>query len=131
MQIQLPKQTLHPNFTILAVDFDGVLCENRFPEIGPLNSKLIQELKDLQKQGNKVILWTNRVNNLIWKEQQKPRNFLSEALSALKSQNFIPDAINENIPEILEYLNNDHPSPKVSADVYLDDHAQYYEYKRR
>lgn len=43
-----------------AVDFDGTLCENRWPEIGEPNQELIGYLVGRRQQGDKVILWTCR-----------------------------------------------------------------------
>lgn len=43
-----------------AVDFDGTLCENRWPEIGKPNQELIGYLVGRRQQGDKVILWTCR-----------------------------------------------------------------------
>ena len=48
---------------IIAVDFDGTLCENKWPEIGMPNEELIEYLKKRQTNGEKLILWTNRVGN--------------------------------------------------------------------
>ena len=45
---------------IIAVDFDGTLCENKYPEIGEPNTKLIDFLMNCQLNGDKVILWTCR-----------------------------------------------------------------------
>ncbi len=46
---------------IYAVDFDGTLCESRWPGIGAPNTKLIEYLIKKRKEGAKVILWTCRV----------------------------------------------------------------------
>ena len=51
---------MKPN--IIAVDFDGTLCENKWPEIGMPNEELIEYLKKRQAAGEKLILWTNRVD---------------------------------------------------------------------
>ena len=45
---------------IIAVDFDGTLCENKYPEIGEPNIELIDFLMSCQLNGDKVILWTCR-----------------------------------------------------------------------
>lgn len=37
---------------IIAVDFDGTLCENKWPEIGMPNEELIEYLKKRQTSGN-------------------------------------------------------------------------------
>ena len=46
---------------IIAVDFDGTLCENKYPQIGQANEKLIKYLRDCQANGDKIVLWTCRV----------------------------------------------------------------------
>ena len=46
---------------IYAVDFDGTLCESKWPGIGAPNKKLIQHLIQRRTEGAKVILWTCRV----------------------------------------------------------------------
>ena len=51
--------------TIYAVDFDGTLCENRFPDIGIPNTKLIEWLIQKKAEGDKLILWTNRVGRYL------------------------------------------------------------------
>ena len=50
-----------------AVDFDGTLCENRWPEIGEPNQELIGYLVGRRRQGDKVILWTCRSGELLQK----------------------------------------------------------------
>ena len=46
----------HP--TTYAVDFDGTLCENAYPEIGAPNLPLIDKLISRRRLGAKIILWT-------------------------------------------------------------------------
>lgn len=48
------------NYTIYAIDFDGTLCEDAWPDIGKPNYILIQILKALREKGDKFILWTCR-----------------------------------------------------------------------
>ena len=50
---------------IYAVDFDGTLCENIWPNIGDPKSDVIYMLKKLRKEGNKLILWTCREGALL------------------------------------------------------------------
>ena len=47
---------------IWAFDFDGTLCEDRFPEIGPAKLQAIEKAKSIKAEGNIIILWTCRVN---------------------------------------------------------------------
>lgn len=99
-----------PDQTIIAVDFDDTLCYSNYPKLGEPNVRLITKLKDLQKTKNyKLILWTCRNNDR-----------LTEAVAFCEKFGLIFDAINENLPEVLEkYGNID--SRKVTADYYIDD----------
>lgn len=45
---------------IIAVDFDGVLCKDEFPKIGPPNDYVIDIVKGLINDGHEVVLWTTR-----------------------------------------------------------------------
>lgn len=44
------------NSKIIAVDFDGTLCENKWPEIGEANEDMIYYLRKRQAEGDKLIL---------------------------------------------------------------------------
>lgn len=93
---------------IIAVDFDGTLCSECFPKIGTPNLPLIYLLKQLQAQGKRLILWTCRCGER-----------LTEAVEWCQLFGLEFDAVNENVPEILEKYGTD--SRKISADVYIDD----------
>lgn len=93
---------------IIAVDFDGTLCDNQWPDIGAPNRNVIMYLKDQQAKGAKVILWTCRSAEL-----------LDEAIAWCKDQGLIFDAVNENVPEAIEHFGGD--SRKIYADEYIDD----------
>lgn len=101
---------MNRKYTIYACDFDGTLCESIFPGIGSPNMALIKHLIKRRKQGNKVILWTCRVNER-----------LQEAVEWCKSYGLEFDTVNENLPEMVEYWDGE--SRKVFADVYIDDKA--------
>lgn len=101
---------MNRKYTIYAVDFDGTLCESIFPGIGAPNIALINHLKKRRKQGNKLILWTCRVGER-----------LQEAVEWCKSHGLEFDAVNENLPEMIEHWGNE--TRKVFADVYIDDKA--------
>lgn len=58
-------QNSKQNKTVYAIDFDGTLCNNYFPEIGEPNIALIEYLKQLQTEGNILILWTCRCGQLL------------------------------------------------------------------
>lgn len=93
---------------IIAVDFDGTLCENKWPEIGEANEELIWYLRTRQAAGDKIILWTCRVGDL-----------LQQAVHFCYDQGLIFDAVNENLPETIEWMKGD--SRKIFAHEYIDD----------
>lgn len=95
---------------ILAVDFDGTLVTDKFPEIGEPNTELIEWLKEYQSRGGKLVLFTSRN-----KEQ------LPKAVEFCKSLGLIFDAVNENLKEVQEKWQGD--TRKVLADYYIDDKA--------
>lgn len=92
----------------IAVDFDGTLCEERWPDIGEPNTMLIDFLIRWQEQGNKVILWTCREDAM-----------LGMAVDWCAERGLHFDAVNCNLPERISYYNND--SRKIGADYYIDD----------
>ena len=95
---------------VIAVDFDGTLCTRNWPNIGDPNTELIEQLKEEQKNGAAVILWTCREGKL-----------LREAVKWCKGQGLTFDQVNEQDPDrVRTYKCN---SRKISADVYVDDRA--------
>ena len=50
---------------IIAVDFDGTLCENNYPGIGAPKLDVINTIKKMQAEGHEFILWTCRVDDLL------------------------------------------------------------------
>ena len=93
---------------IIAVDFDGTLCENKWPEIGRPRMKEIEYVKDEQEKGAKIILWTCRTGEL-----------LDKAIEWCKLYEIYFDAVNANLPETIEYMEGD--TRKIFADEYIDD----------
>ena len=98
-----------PRPMIYAVDFDGTLCENRWPEIGEANLPLIRYLISRQAAGDKLILYTMR-------EGEK----LEQAVTWCKSHGLEFDALNDNLPELQRFYGNN--PRKVFANYYIDDH---------
>jgi hypothetical protein len=101
---------------VIAVDFDGTLCEYAFPKIGEQkqhHKELLELLVTMRKNGHKLILWTCRGDN-----EEYP--CLSEAVHWCRKQGLEFDAINENIKGTKKLSG---PSPKVLADYYLDDRS--------
>lgn len=96
---------------IYAVDFDGTLSLGHcWPEVGEENKPLFEFLIREQAAGAKVILWTNRSGSL-----------LMGAKEYCKHRGLKFDAVNENLPEIIELYGSD--SRKIYADCYIDDKA--------
>ncbi len=94
---------------IIAVDFDGTLCLDTYPEIGEARVKVVEWVKEQQKLGYKIILWTCREGHL-----------LERAVKWAGERGIVFDAVNENIPELKYMYVGQH---KIVADMYLDDKA--------
>ena len=95
---------------IIACDFDGTLCENRFPEIGEPKLHVIEHLKYEQNNGAKIILWTCREGE-----------FLTRAIEWCKQNGLTFDAVNDNVAESVRMMNCN--SRKVFAHEYWDDRS--------
>lgn len=93
---------------IYAFDFDGTLCQDAYPGIGQANKAMIHYAKKLKAKGHRLILWTCRSG--------QP---LEHAVAWCQAQGLEFDAVNENLPEILQKFGSD--SRKITADYYVDD----------
>jgi len=100
----------HRDYKIIAVDFDGCLCVNKWPEIGRANRELVNGLIARRAAGDKLILWTCREGKA-----------LDEAVEWCKARGLEFDAVNANLPEMNAQYGND--SRKIGADEYWDDKA--------
>jgi hypothetical protein len=94
---------------IYAIDFDGTIVENKFPEIGEIKPEAKEFILKLQERGDKWILYTMREN-----EQ------LVEAVEFLSDYGLEPDAVNDNLRELKQSFGNN--PRKIFANVYIDDH---------
>ena len=97
-------------YRIIAVDFDGTLCFSDWPALGEPNRPLIEYLRAQQSSGNRLILWTCRAGEA-----------LERAVSWCKDHGLTFDAVNDNLPEIIEKYGNN--SRKITCDYYIDDKA--------
>ena len=95
---------------IIAVDFDGTLVTNAFPNIGSPIKPVIEYVKCRQSKGARLILWTNRVDER-----------LKEAVTWCAEHGIYFSAINENLPDIIKAFGSD--CRKIFANEYLDDRA--------
>ena len=91
----------------IAVDFDGTIVEHEYPEIGKEKLFAFQTLKELEKRGASIILWTFRAG----KE-------LDEAVEFCRQNGLEFYAVNKNYPE---EVFDETVSRKVNADIYIDD----------
>lgn len=98
---------------IIAVDFDGTLCNSQFPEFGPANIPAMQRLVEARGRGDRVILWTCRTGAA-----------LDGAVEFCRRYGLEFDAVNENLPDVVARWGE---SRKVYADEYWDDKAAAYE----
>lgn len=105
---------------IIAVDFDGTLCENRWPDIGAPNTKLIKKLIKMRSEGHKVILWTMRTHCPYFGSEPGSRDLLREAVAFCEAQGLSFDGINEPDADNAKQYGDD--SRKIYADIYIDDH---------
>jgi hypothetical protein len=91
----------------IAVDFDGTIVEHEYPEIGKEKLFAFQTLKELEKLGAVLILWTFRTG----KE-------LDEAVEHCRKNGIEFYAVNKNYPE---EIFDERVSRKIDADIYIDD----------
>lgn len=95
---------------IIAVDFDGTLCTNKYPDIGQPKEAVIAYVKEKQRDKAKVILYTCRAGEK-----------LNDAVTWCKKHGLDFDAVNTNIPEAIKRFGSD--CRKIYADLYIDDKA--------
>ena len=95
------------NSKTIAVDFDGTIVEHDYPKIGKEMMFAFATLKELQKKGHKLILFTYRVGPL-----------LDEAVEYCKKNGVEFYAVNKNYPE--EEITESTPR-KLNVDIFIDD----------
>lgn len=95
--------------TYVAIDFDGTIVTNRFPEIGDLVPGAVKWIKRFKELGATLILVTMRSNG------QRKGDVLDEAVEFCRSKGIEFDLVNENPQDWTT-------SPKIYAHVYIDDH---------
>jgi hypothetical protein len=91
----------------IAVDFDGTIVDHEYPLIGKEKLFAFQTLKELEKLGARLILWTFRAG----KE-------LDEAVEFCRKNGIEFYAVNNNYPE---EVYDGKTSRKIDADIYIDD----------
>lgn len=98
----LPKDPL-----ILAIDFDGTIVEDAYPQIGSPKLFAFETMREFQKDGHRLILWTYRYGER-----------LEEAVEFCKKNEIEFYAVNKNYPE--ETFQGK-VSRKIHADLFIDD----------
>lgn len=93
---------------VIAIDFDGCLCTNCWPDIGDPIHSTIEKMRAEQAQGAQFILWTCREGAE-----------LDDALAWCKAHGIRFDAVNENLPDRIEKYGTN--PRKIGADLYIDD----------
>ena len=94
---------------IIAVDFDGTIVENRYPEIGHERPFACETLKMLIQDHHRLVLWTCREGKL-----------LDDAVQWCRERGVEFYAYNRDYPEE-STENNPHFTRKLKADLFIDD----------
>ena len=93
----------------IAVDFDGTIVENRYPEIGRELPFATETLRMLAREGHRLVLWSCREGEL-----------LDEAVAWCRERGVEFWAVNRDYPEETTE-NNPHWTRKLKADLFIDD----------
>lgn len=93
----------------IAVDFDGTIVENRYPEIGRELPFATESLRMLAAEGHRLVLWTCREGEL-----------LDEVLAWCRERGVEFWAVNRDYPEETQD-NNPRWTRKLKADLFIDD----------
>lgn len=126
---------------VICVDFDNTVCLDEWPYIGPVIEDAIKVLKELKRNGHRLILFTQRTyqyplcckeleelyNNdnlsrstkIIKNKYIKTVDILNSAIKIFKDNNINLSNVNTNSE--WELQTGDY-SRKVFADYFIDDH---------
>ena len=96
--------------TTYAIDFDGTIVTDKFPDIGKPIQPVVDFIKRLQARGDLWILWTCRTGEN-----------LEKAKAFCNSIGLFPDVANDNLPCAIEFLKGENPR-KPFVDFFIDDH---------
>lgn len=94
----------------IAVDFDGTIVEDKYPQIGKERPFAIATLKQLMRDGHHLILWTVRKNEK-----------LDEAVKWCEDRGVRFFAVNKDYDD--DELDQLHHSRKIKADIFIDDRS--------
>ncbi len=91
---------------IIAIDFDGTIAEDRYPDIGPPRIFAFETMQEMIKNRHQLILWTSRQGE----ELQAAVDFCRE-----KGVDFY--AVNKSYPE--ENFDPSEASRKIICDLFV------------
>ncbi|MFO7923320.1 MAG: hypothetical protein R6U58_06475 [Bacteroidales bacterium] len=91
----------------IAVDFDGTIVEDAYPDIGKPMLFAFETLKELQKMNHQIILWTYRTGAE-----------LDEAVGFCRENGLEFYAVNRSYPE---EAYDERDSRKIHAHIFIDD----------
>ncbi|MDO5036491.1 MAG: hypothetical protein Q4D93_05985 [Porphyromonas sp.] len=94
----------------IALDFDGTIVTHKYPEIGEEIPDAVRVVKQLIRDGHRIILWSVREGTL-----------LDEALQWCEERGLTFYAVNQDFPE--EQTEDRYFSRKIKADIFIDDRA--------
>ncbi len=92
----------------IAVDFDGTIVTHEYPNIGKELPFAVETLRQLQRDGHKIILWSVREGQL-----------LEDAIEWCRARGLEFYASNKDYPE--ETRQDKHYSRKLKAELFIDD----------
>ena len=92
---------------ILAIDFDGTIATDSFPQVGTLRKDADTIIRKLYKDGHDIIINTCRTGK-----------YEGLAEYFLKKHKIPYHFINSNLPRVIDFYKQD--CRKVSADYYID-----------
>ena len=92
---------------LIAIDFDGTIVEDKYPDIGKPLMFAFETMKRMQEDGHRLVLWTYRKGKK-----------LDEAVEFCKKNGIEFYAVNKNFVE--EDYTPDVPR-KLKADIFIDD----------
>lgn len=95
---------------VIAIDFDGTIVTEAYPDIGEEIAGAIEGIKSLQSQGLCCILWTCRTGE-----------YLDAAVSWLEDRGVTMDYVNESSDEAIVYWGSN--PRKIAAEIYIDDRS--------
>ncbi|UYV13770.1 MAG: hypothetical protein NCW75_05665 [Phycisphaera sp.] len=107
---------------IIAIDFDGTLCDHRFPDIGRENPGAFEWLRKFQDAGARLMLWTMRSDmisdGVSCEGHPADKPYLTEAVEWCRERGIEFWGVNSNAEQ-----GSWTASPKQYAHLYVDDAA--------